>query len=252
MVICKNCEISLNMAYTFRLTAIKSHDRICAYRSQIQQENDDILIVLENGRKFTLSKDITVRYCNNGNSYDLRNRANTVRTEVRAISVLDSNINNEDNSLEDRDESLINEESVQNDDYLEYSDTENSPCEVEKNSEEQISVESLQEKPDSPLDSNKYENTIHTLDSKNVYNPVEEKSKIEEHLTYELVKKEEILNESRSYSEKYICEKCGNIYSKKQRLLEHVKRHSTSKDFTCEFVNVLLIFIVLKLFVFHL
>lgn len=245
--ICKNCELSLSMAFEFRVNALKTQRIVIEYlkdlnknnfseeenennRSNIKNEYDEIMdLETSDGCQDTLDEDITECSLENLNEDELENNA----------------LINEEEEYEEQDHTtyLIGE----HEDNLNYSEhhrnTEDNELDENEEShnleDQEDDIEKVQEKDDHDFKFGK--TTGHKIGIKNSSKLILKNGKpLEERTRSNSTKKfEEIPRRGRKPMNTtnhigYICDICGNIFSKRGRMTEHRQRHDKELKYNCE------------------
>lgn len=249
--ICKNCELSLCMAFEFRVNALKTQEIIIEYlkelkknditkekiqsqniRSDIKNEYEEIMDLEPSDEcPDTLEEDITECSLENLNEDELENNA----------------LINEEEECEEQDHTsyLISEQ--EENEIQNYSESHhNTEDELDEN-EESRGIEEQEDEIEKELENDghdfKFGNTTSSL-------------KISIKTSSKSISKNEKSLEGRTHSNSvnnmkqiprrgrkptnannhigYICDICGNIFSKRGRMTEHRQRHDKELKFHCE------------------
>lgn len=282
--ICKKCEIAVNMAFNLRKRARKSEQILSVYCNNINKDN--IIVELSNGRKFKLSKELTLKVIPKNNSTIVRNTLSnfqgnlnfeqiqlnemTINACTSTSTAINKDVvkdleNAQDNESDNDDDS--DEDDEQEDET--YDDLEEPEISI-SDSDEKHDIENEQEMPDSDEKNdigNEQEMPVETVVENTegdelkkppkqtqpppAYNIEEIAEKIKASKQYELVswKHNDDPNSvptiklrikdppEKPLSKDFICDVCGNTYTQKHRLMDHMRRHNPEKLFACEFCD---------------
>lgn len=265
--ICKNCELSLSMAFEFRENALKTQQIILLYLKELQEndnndENKTAMALLKN--EYEEMMNLEPLDCVDTLGEDIHNLNNSQHEYS-----LDNDASSEDDSAE-KDEFYHHQESsylladskhsegeIENTNYENYLDQQYENNEDEKNnikefeprmSEEQEEFEYLEEQVEYlPANDNTFNQKKLTKASNKKSNK-KRSSKICKKLDRSLMKITDIYsieniksiprrgrkpsNTNNQYG--HICDICGNVFAKRGRMMEHRQRHDKECRFSCE------------------
>ncbi|XP_055906094.1 zinc finger protein 37-like [Eupeodes corollae] len=253
--ICKQCEISVNMAYNLRKRARRSDQILSVYCNKMNQDN--IIVELANGRKFKLSKELTLKVIRRNESSEFPS-SNTLSTSAENLAEINSDeeaVNHDDDDDDEEDD-----DNDEDDDYI-HEDDKNAA--VEQDNEDQCDDFTIE------VEDIKFENRDASSNHKDaqddeiicipedgqsnakpqpIYNGEEIAKQIKASNQYEVLSwnQEDGSNAVPTFklrlkepAEKiikkdFICDICGNTYGQKHRLTEHMRRHNPEKVYACE------------------
>ncbi|XP_055848407.1 zinc finger protein 652-B-like [Episyrphus balteatus] len=261
--ICKQCEISVNMAFNLRKRARRSDQILSVYCNKMNKDN--IIVELADGRKFKLSKELTLKVIRGNKPPTLPQAKHKSQVHFEQIHLDEYNDNDDDidndndddmddnvNDDEDDDNDSNDEEDIQSisgsDGNIDDNDIENdedAPFENDRVNQDDFKEESSDNDIAEIICTTEVELEN---DIKPTYNGEEIANKIKASNQYELLswKQEDDLNaiptfklrlkepEEKAVSKDFICDICGNTYSQRHRLMEHMRRHNPEKIFACE------------------
>ncbi|XP_017489212.1 PREDICTED: zinc finger protein 32 [Rhagoletis zephyria] len=248
--ICKNCELSLSMAYQFRNKVLRTHQILETLRKQLWPTKEaeaqtnkatsaDVKLELEDWGSDHSNDEV---YINEENLQDNRE----LKVEVLELSLSDiEEIDMEDEQLEvqlDEDEET-NEECKP--EYLEEADYYND-MEATSTQTSQATSPELEEKDNSFI----YDDDVNVvLDDDNVNEVPSKKQKVAATKSESVEnvmqaakkakpnnkeKPEKAQTRKSNVNAAHICDICGNIYAKRGRMMEHRRRHDKELRFACE------------------
>lgn len=234
--ICKSCELSLSLAYQFRIKVLHTHQIIEAYRKQERSGNEideKVNRSLETSVKVEFedlvheSAAVEEIYLNE----DILSNSRDMKVEMLEMSFSDIDDINMGN--EEQENLEINEDECKPE-YLDEFYTESNVITSMSGTELQHldvspdnkSVKELCVTENTSATTNKTEECDNTVSSGLCAKDVEDKMSF----TRGPYKKKIKSNDNK----KYICDVCGNIFAKRGRMTEHRRRHDKELRYACE------------------
>uniref|UniRef100_A0A1A9WJD8 Protein krueppel n=1 Tax=Glossina brevipalpis TaxID=37001 RepID=A0A1A9WJD8_9MUSC len=235
--ICKNCELSLTMAFEFRVKALKTQRIIELYLSNLSGAKE--CSVEEDEHNMLLIKE----------EFDDLIEMQQLQVDILDDSLVDCNIQildsddfiDETKSIENRHTEDEADADENNDEEIYEEETIYDGKDDAEDDEEILELEDFEVKKATPND-----RTLQATDSNNDEEPIGTPENAFKSNTDPDIYTINVLDERENpWSQKtkarlkkentgHICDVCGNVYAKRGRMMEHRQRHDKELKYACE------------------
>ncbi|XP_011184137.2 zinc finger protein 484 [Zeugodacus cucurbitae] len=243
--ICRNCELSLSLAYQFRIKVLHTHQIIEAYRKQVCSANDN-----EGKANQSLHTSVKVEFEDMDNEIEATeevylheesiNNGKEMKVEMLEMSFSDIDEINVDNE-EEQQMLELNEDECKPEYLEEFYNESNIEASI---SETELQLQEENQHNNAESDDTKTEELYPTKNTTTTTNKSNEEcdkkvnsqlctngdSEVKKPAKKSYYKKKIKTNDNKAH----ICDICGNIYAKRGRMMEHRRRHDKELRYACE------------------